>query len=123
MNSAQVHCSRKKNQNMLLKEKKKEKKKEGKRTNVQNINVLCIQTDTNIRLFIHINFNFFNEECIHLILFYFILVILYYYTYLPSQPHISKEIMSSSSRNWMLTKIGKKCKIKNWQVSYIFQSL
>ena len=101
MNIAQVHCSRKKNQNMLLKEKKK--KKEGNHTNVQNINVLCIQNDTNIRLFIHINFNFFNEECIHLILFYFILffilVILYYYTYLPSQPHISKEIMSSSSRN------------------------
>ena len=56
---------------------------------------------------------FLNVECIHLIFFF--LVKLYYYTYLSSQPHIPQEIMSSS-RSWMLTKIGKKCKIKNWSV-------
>ena len=41
VNSAQIHCSRKKSQNMRLKIRKKKKK--GKE-NAQNVNMLCIQT-------------------------------------------------------------------------------
>ena len=67
---------------------------------------------TNIILFVHINFFKRGVYTSNLLLF---LVKLYYYTYLSSQPHIPQEIMSSS-RSWMLTKIGKKCKIKNWSV-------
>ena len=46
VNSAWIHHERKKRQNMRLKRRKK-KKREGKHANVQNANVLCIQTAPN----------------------------------------------------------------------------
>ena len=91
INSTRVHCSPWKIQQMRA----KKKKKRGKRQKWKRRGTETLKPNG------------------YLISFF--LVKLYYYTYLSSQPHIPQEIMSSS-RSWMLTKIGKKCKIKNWSV-------